>query len=153
MFAKSMAEKLWIISPRGSSDGVSDCSVNNDNREDTVFTSIENGNLSGTPVASGEYSGDKFPELYIEPEEPKESFDFTGRRIVDIQYLFKCLQSLKHEGFNCTFSDVEITNKKRNGFRSIFTSKCKMCNKVDTLSTEDPTKEQLDVTTAAVSGN
>ncbi|KAF5282910.1 hypothetical protein FQA39_LY17446 [Lamprigera yunnana] len=105
----------------------------------------------GTPVASGEYSGYEFPELYIEPEEPQESFDFTGRRIVDIQYLFKCLQSLKHEGFNSTFSNEEITNEKRIGFCSIFTSKCKMCNKVDTLSTEDPAKEQLDVATAAVS--
>ncbi|KAF5289744.1 hypothetical protein FQA39_LY03661 [Lamprigera yunnana] len=135
----------------GSSDGVSDCSVNNDNREHSVFTFIENGNLSGTLVASGEHSGDKFPELYIEPEEPQESFDFTGRRKVDIQYLFKCLQSLKHESFNCTFSDVEITNEKRIGFCGIFTSKCKMCNKVDTLSTEDLAKEQLDITTAAVS--
>ncbi|KAF5272895.1 hypothetical protein FQA39_LY07661 [Lamprigera yunnana] len=87
----------------------------------------------------------------VKPEEPQESFDFTGRRIVDIQYLFKSLQSLKHEGFNCTFSDVEITNEKRICFGSIFTSKCKMCNKVDLLSTEDSAKEQLDVTTAAVS--
>lgn len=27
-----------------------------------------------------------------------------------------------------------------------------MCNQIDTLSTEDPTKPQLDATTAAVSG-
>ncbi|KAF5294417.1 hypothetical protein FQA39_LY13402 [Lamprigera yunnana] len=92
------------------SNGVIDCSINNDNREDTVFTYIENGNLPDISATSGEFS-----ELYIEPEESQELLDFTGCRIVDIEYLFKSLQYSKHE--------------------------------------DDPAKEQLDVTTAAVSGS
>lgn len=137
-----------------SSDGVSDCS--DDNSENIVDnTSIENEKSSAIPEISEEFSDEELPELVIEVEEPRsfESFDFTGRRIVDIQYLFKSLQSFKHNGFDCTFCDVEIISEKRLGFRSIFTTKCKMCNKLDTVSTEDPSKDQLDVTTAAVSGN
>ncbi|KAF5269659.1 hypothetical protein FQA39_LY08582 [Lamprigera yunnana] len=66
----------------GANYGVSDFSINNDNREETVFTSIENGNLSDIPVTPGEYSGDELLELYIKPEQPQKIFDFTGRRIV-----------------------------------------------------------------------
>ncbi|KAF5279987.1 hypothetical protein FQA39_LY05368 [Lamprigera yunnana] len=100
-----------------------DCSINNDNREYTVFTSIKNLNLPDIPVKLQGYSGDKLSDLYIEQEEPQESFDFTENRIVDIQYIFKSLQSLKHEDFNCIFFGLEIINERRLGFRSTFRRK------------------------------
>ncbi|KAK4872906.1 hypothetical protein RN001_014935 [Aquatica leii] len=128
-----------------SSDYDSDNYVRDDNTQDIVDAN------STFPQSSKELSSDEIPELVVEVEKPQVSFNPTGRRIVDIQFLFQSLQSFKHNGFNCTFCDVEIIKEQRLGFRSIFTTKCKMCNQIDTLSTEDPTKSQLDVTTAAVS--
>lgn len=37
--------------------------------------------------------------------------DLEGRRIVNIKYFFKTIQSIKHDGFDCSFRDLEF--KKR----------------------------------------
>lgn len=132
----------------------SDCSLtDNENIEpmETNFSENEDSKISNT--VENVSAIEELPELVLEPETLQERFDFSGRRIVNISYLFKSIQSLKHDGFGCTFSDMDIISERRIGFRSIFTTKCKMCNKEGTLSTEDPDDNQLDVTTAAVSGN
>jgi hypothetical protein len=41
------------------------------------------------------------------PNETK--FQLTGRRIVDINHLFLTLKSIKHQGFDCSFYDVDIS--------------------------------------------
>ncbi|KAF5280606.1 hypothetical protein FQA39_LY05254 [Lamprigera yunnana] len=45
--------------------------INKGNRENTIFTSIENDNLSDITVTSGEYPGDELPQN-IEPDKPQE---------------------------------------------------------------------------------
>ncbi|KAF5284975.1 hypothetical protein FQR65_LT13364 [Abscondita terminalis] len=53
------------------------------------------------------------PDLEVEFEKNQESeFIISGRRIVDINYLFKSLQSIKHEGFGCTIVDLVLVYKR-----------------------------------------
>lgn len=62
--------------------------------------------------------------------EVNNSFDsLNGRRLVNIRYIFESIQSIKHQGFDCTFRDLEFTKEKRKGFFSTFCFTCKLCGK------------------------
>lgn len=52
-----------------------------------------------------------------------------GRRFVNIKHIFDSIQSIKHEGFDCTFSDLKFVNEIRKGFFSTFVFTCKVCGK------------------------
>jgi len=39
-----------------------------------------------------------------------------GRRIVDIKFLFDTIAKIKHEGFNCIFSDLRFLCEKKDWF-------------------------------------
>jgi hypothetical protein len=59
--------------------------------------------------------------------EINSSFDsLDGRRLVNIKYIFESIQSIKHQGFDCTFRDLEFTKEKRKGFCSTFCFTCKV---------------------------
>lgn len=60
-----------------------------------------------------------------------------GRRIVDIKHLFNSLQSIHHQGFNCTFRDLEFLNEIRKGYLSTFQFKCKVCSIKENINSED----------------
>jgi hypothetical protein len=60
----------------------------------------------------------------------------NGRRIVDMQYVFDTISKIKHEPFNCTFSDLNLINETQSGFYSQFVFHCKVCNKEEIISTE-----------------
>ncbi|KAK4883030.1 hypothetical protein RN001_006349 [Aquatica leii] len=94
------------------------------------------------------------PDLEIEMQQEEENFEYnniSGRRIVNITHLFKTLKSLKHEGFGCSFYDMDIVKEKRKGLESIYTVKCIMCNKLDTISTEDHASHNMPINLSAVS--
>ncbi|KAF5275339.1 hypothetical protein FQR65_LT04167 [Abscondita terminalis] len=117
--------------------GSEDSESGNDSINDTVYEETQ--------------TDEDLPDLEVEFEKHQETqFTISGRRIVDINYMFKSLQSIKHEGFGCTIVDLELVSERRIGFRSIFKTKCKMCNKNDFVHSEDPENQTLDVTTAAV---
>ncbi|KAE9534064.1 hypothetical protein AGLY_008800 [Aphis glycines] len=71
--------------------------------------------------------------------EVNNAFDsLNGRRLVNIRYIFESIQSIKHQGFDCTFHDLEFTKEKRKGFFSTFCFTCKLCGLKETINSEDP---------------
>jgi hypothetical protein len=75
----------------------------------------------------------------------------TGRRIVDINHLFLTLKSIKHQGFDCSFYDVDIINEKRYGLKSYFSYKCTICGLEGTFSSE-PDTDSSEINKSAVCG-
>lgn len=73
----------------------------------------------------------------------------TGRRLIDINHFLTSLKNLKHDGFGCSFFDIEIISEKRYGLKSSFVTKCKMCNMVKSIATEPETN--ISVNKSAVS--
>lgn len=58
-----------------------------------------------------------------------DEISLEGRRIVDINHLFKEIVKIgKHRPFDCSFGDMYPISEKRMGLNSIVTFKCKMCN-------------------------
>ncbi|XP_050294642.1 uncharacterized protein LOC126750040 isoform X2 [Anthonomus grandis grandis] len=97
-------------------------------------------------------------EEEIEVERQRTSPDtitdyvIEGRRIVDIQKLFKEIQNLsRHPPFNCTIADMNILTENRKGLKSSILLKCKMCNleKYLNLFTQDESETSMDINAAA----
>jgi hypothetical protein len=78
-------------------------------------------------------------------------FQLTGLRIVDINHLFLTLKSIKHQGFDCSFYDVDIINEKRYGLKSYFSYKCTICGLEGTFSSE-PDTDSSEINKLAVCG-
>lgn len=74
-----------------------------------------------------------------------------GRRFVNIKHIFDSIQSIKHEGFDCTFSDLKFVNEIRKGFFSTFVFTCKVCGKKENIYSEDPSDSIIDINMAVVS--
>lgn len=72
-----------------------------------------------------------------------------GRRIGDMQYVFDAISTIKHEPFNCTFSDLNLIKEIQSGFYSQFVFKCKVCCKEEVVCTECP-KKTLSINLAMV---
>uniref|UniRef100_A0A2S2NH11 Mutator-like transposase domain-containing protein n=1 Tax=Schizaphis graminum TaxID=13262 RepID=A0A2S2NH11_SCHGA len=78
----------------------------------------------------------------------------TGRRIVDIMYVFEQIQNSKHQGgAGCSFLNMIFLSEKRYGFRSSFIFKCKMCNiKCSFESEKSEPENYISINQAIVSG-
>ncbi|KAF5292866.1 hypothetical protein FQR65_LT11118 [Abscondita terminalis] len=83
-------------------------------------------------------------------EKIRDNFQLTGRRVVDIHYFLSSLKNLRHEGFDCSFFDIEIVSEKRFGLKSVFVTKCRVCTKRESISTQD--ESNVDVNKAAICG-
>jgi hypothetical protein len=80
-------------------------------------------------------------------------FKIEGRRIINLNYFFESLKSLKHHPrFNCGFEFNEIISEKKIGFNSPFPLKCKFCGNINILYSDNPNTTHTNVTTAAASG-
>ncbi|KAL5238353.1 hypothetical protein ACI65C_005763 [Semiaphis heraclei] len=77
--------------------------------------------------------------------------DLEGRRFVNIKHIFESIKSIKHLGFDCTFSDLEFTNEIRKGFLSIFLFTCKVCSKKEKIYSENPSDNIININMAVVS--
>jgi len=77
--------------------------------------------------------------------------NIEGRRFVNIRHIFESIQSIKHVGFDCTFSDLEFTNEIRKGFFSIFVFTCKICGKKENIYSENPSDSIININMAVVS--
>lgn len=74
-----------------------------------------------------------------------------GRRVVDIGFLFKTIKNIKHNMFDCSFSDLKLINEKRNGFLSTFFFKCNVCGSTEKIYSEDPEFKGLNINTSITS--
>lgn len=100
------------------------------------------------------FSTESLPDLEIEAmeaEEQEQQSKISGRRIVDIAHFFSALKSLKHDGFGCSFFDMDIVSERRKGFVSLFTIKCTVCHKSETISTENSENSRMNINLSAVS--
>lgn len=67
-----------------------------------------------------------------------------GRRIVDIDHLFKQIKQEKHSGgLGCGFLEMDYVKEKLEGFHTTWTFRCRVCNKKSKIYSED--KEKRDV--------
>jgi hypothetical protein len=69
-----------------------------------------------------------FPELNIIGRSKQQDVGIHGRRVIDLQYFLTSLKNLKYDGFGCSFFDIEILSESRYRLKSIFVTKCKVCN-------------------------
>jgi hypothetical protein len=102
---------------------------------------VEKNNISSTcsqnSISSDDtITDDVFATKSMSPIINKPS-EISGRGIVDIGYLFSNLKSIKHEDFGCSLFDVNITNEKHLGLKSIFTYECNMCGQRGSFSSEN----------------
>lgn len=82
-----------------------------------------------------------------------ENVNINGRRIINFEYFINEIKKMNdHSPFSCNFNHTQIINERRNGFKSIFTIKCMMCDKKFILSTEDSINDITPINTAVVSG-
>ncbi|KAF4533068.1 hypothetical protein B566_EDAN002631, partial [Ephemera danica] len=77
----------------------------------------------------------------------------SGRRIFEPFFFITTLFSLKYHSSYCSLDDLELLSETREGFRSVFTFQCKMCNGKYPVTTENTTDcTKLDVNTSIVHG-
>lgn len=60
------------------------------------------------------------------------------------------IQNIYHEPFGCIFRNLEFCGEKRSGFFSEFSFKCKMCQKVEMITTENQNDNQLSINKSVV---
>ncbi|KAK4885602.1 hypothetical protein RN001_001873 [Aquatica leii] len=97
-------------------------------------------------------SEDENNHLYCELDVSTEIlFLVTGRRIVNISYFFEQLISIRHEGFDCSFYDLNIISEKFEGLQSVFSFKCSVCNKIETIR-NDITENKMNTNLGVVAG-
>lgn len=74
-----------------------------------------------------------------------------GRRIVDLKHIFKSLQSIHHDGFECSFRDLEFEREIRKGYYSTFQFKCKVCGLKEEITSENINGKDININMAIVS--
>ncbi|XP_025194239.1 uncharacterized protein LOC112593873 [Melanaphis sacchari] len=90
----------------GNNDGI-DSRKNTDDAVDADMSHINSNIFHSTYRLVVSDKHDKNAEEYV----------LQGRRIVDIAYyLFKAIQSIRHNKFDCTFSNLQIINEKKMDF-------------------------------------
>ncbi|CAI6377348.1 unnamed protein product [Macrosiphum euphorbiae] len=88
-------------------------------------------------------------------EQIESSKELCGRRIVDMNFVFKQILNCRHKGgLDCTFLDMELISEHRKGFFCSWLFKCLVCQikiKIDSENTSET--EYVGVNKAAVSGS
>ncbi|KAK4884445.1 hypothetical protein RN001_000716 [Aquatica leii] len=90
----------------------------------------------------------------VEIEEPSNTskFSISGRQVVDISYFLQELKSLKYDGFDCSFFDMDLISEKRCGLSSTFMFQCNVCNTISKIASEN-LKTAMSSNMAAVIGS
>lgn len=82
-----------------------------------------------------------------------ENVIVSGRRIINIEYFINEIKNINdHSPFSCNISHTKVIGEQKNGFNSIITLQCSMCNVKFKLCTEDPSDVTVPINTAIVSG-
>lgn len=74
----------------------------------------------------------------------------SGRRLVDIMFLFDSIKNIDHHPFDCTFKNLIFIKEIRNGFFSEFVFKCNFCNKREVITNED--RDSVTLNSSIVAG-
>lgn len=93
--------------------------------------------------------------LLVESENQQHEFQpVTGRRIIDINYLFSQLQEkARHNNlFDCKAGNFRLISEKRIGLLSVFKFECNMCKQICLIKSENTDTENIDVNIAATTG-
>lgn len=71
-------------------------------------------------------------------EDKADEINLEGRRIVDINHIFKSIKSINHSPFDCTFNNLTFSHEVRNGFISSFYFTCNFCHQKEVIHSEAP---------------
>ncbi|KAL2735775.1 mucin-5AC-like [Vespula squamosa] len=83
----------------------------------------------------------------------EDSFQLSGRRIVDISYFMNSILSIgTHVPFSCTIADMYPISEARNGFVSIIKLKCRICGLIKQIKTDDTSEKNANINADMVSG-
>lgn len=72
----------------------------------------------------------------------------SGRRLVDIMFLFDAIKNIDHHPFDCTFKNLTLIKENKNGFFSEFFFVCNFCNKQEIITNEN--RDSMPVNSAMV---
>lgn len=76
-----------------------------------------------------------------------------GRRIVDVNYIIKEVLKFPHRKlYFCSNNDIKVSKEIINGLTSIFVLKCRKCNEILNINSEEPKSDLLDANLALVAG-
>lgn len=116
------------------------------------FESQNKSILASTPLNTKLSTKVVFEEAKNASEINNSFNSMDGRRLVNIKYVFESIQSIKHQGFDCSFRDLEFTKEKRKGFFSTFYFFCKICGSKEIINSENPSDDiNMNVNMAVVS--
>ncbi|XP_047035378.1 uncharacterized protein LOC124641357 [Helicoverpa zea] len=90
----------------------------------------------------------------VEPEIQEDQFQtVTGRRVIDINYLFSQLQEkARHNNlFDCKQENFQLISEKRIGLISVFKFECNICKQLCFINSEK-TESKVNVNIAATTG-
>ncbi|KAK9752248.1 hypothetical protein QE152_g4421 [Popillia japonica] len=93
------------------------------------------------------------PLLYILYNFCAPSFPLSGRRVVDIQYFMdQIIKSGNHAPFDCSFLHMELMKEERRGLASTYIFRCRLCNIIQKIHTDNADCRDADVNTGIVFG-
>ncbi|KAL4718598.1 hypothetical protein ACJJTC_018073 [Scirpophaga incertulas] len=77
-----------------------------------------------------------------------------GRRIIDFQYFFDQIKIINNhcEAMGCTIDNLQLIKEYKTGLKSIFITKCNMCNLEFQLLSSKSSNSDMDINCGAVTG-
>lgn len=100
----------------------------------------------------GEIDPDSFPPLIIEKSTEPVVNVLKGKRIVDVEHVFKQFEILASRPKTCTMGRYKLQKENRNGLFTTWTFYCDNCEKEYNV-TSTPTDEKHDVNDALAWGS
>lgn len=76
----------------------------------------------------------------------------TGKRIFEVPDIFKQIQEIDKRSKNCNFADMVCVGETRNGLKSTFKFRCKICGQIRKLESSPKKEDALSVNEEAVLG-
>ncbi|KAK9728156.1 hypothetical protein QE152_g18110 [Popillia japonica] len=150
-YAKHMDNKIENGNTLKSFPGdVSNIAINT---EENIATCQGDDNLAFImePEESNHDTGTCSSSLPV--EEIYSSFPLSGRRVVDIQYFMdQIIKSGNHAPFNCSFLHMELMKQERRGLASTYIFRCRLCNIIQKVHTDNADCSDVDVNTGIVFG-
>ncbi|KAL4104088.1 hypothetical protein QTP88_019401 [Uroleucon formosanum] len=154
VFATCLPIILYLIFPKSDKSALSPPNLVAD------FTLTDSSNVSNNVITVSfndivENKSEIFMSSTIVNEvkpESGNSLEIQGRRFIDIGHLIKSIQRIRHEAFDCTFTNLDLVKEIHKGYFSKFIFKCKICCKMEGISLEPEEKSTaLKINTAIVS--
>ncbi|KAL2723503.1 mucin-5AC-like [Vespula maculifrons] len=123
----------------------------------TQIENVQNPSTESVQVSEDIYDSSPLSPLHTERVSDistnEDSFQLSGRRIVDISYFMNSILSIgAHVPFSCTIADMYPISECRNGFVSIIKLKCRICGLIKQIKTDDTSEKNVNINADMVSG-